>query len=187
MSVESLASKASCRACLRPGPRSLRVIRSTRSGGGSGGKIYPSSSRCQDVARSQAIFDAAWRDIAPETISRASSAVRGSESISSSQYPSKGTQTRDERGSFSLTPATGGPSMHDELVTVGAHYLRAAASSFRDWSTRMVADFGEAIRPHLLSIYVRAKRIHAAYRNSSLGSERGSFSAASQRAMRLCD
>ena len=45
-----------------------------------------------DVKKSQAVFDSAWGRLAPETISRASAAVRGFESPISPTVPSKGTQ-----------------------------------------------------------------------------------------------
>jgi hypothetical protein len=49
---------------------------------------------------------------------------------------------RDERGSISLKPASAGPSLLDDLITVGRHYFETAAQTFTEWSKRMVAEIG---------------------------------------------
>lgn len=63
-----------------------------------------------------------------------------------------------------------------DAATVGAEKIRAGATGFGTWSKQMVTQFGEAVRSHLLRLWRAAQRLHAAYKRSGLGSERGSMS-----------
>ncbi len=45
------------------------------------------------------------------------------------------------------------PSDLSDLVKVGGYYIEGGVREFADWSARMVDDFGDAVRPHLKSIY----------------------------------
>jgi hypothetical protein len=78
-------------------------------------------------------------------------------------------QLGDERGSFSRKPAPKGqPTLLDDLVTVGQHYLETAGAKFADWRKAMVEAFGDRVKPELLKVWQRVKL--------QGNSERGSFS-----------
>lgn len=47
----------------------------------------------------------------------------------------------------------------DEAI-IGANHIAKGVTKFADWSTRMVADFGERIKPFLADLFERAKQFH---------------------------
>jgi hypothetical protein len=47
---------------------------------------------------------------------------------------------------------------HDEVVARGAQLLGEGVTRFADWSKRMLAEFGEWIKPHLTRLYFEAKK-----------------------------
>ncbi|HYE86356.1 MAG TPA: hypothetical protein VEA16_08370, partial [Vicinamibacterales bacterium] len=65
----------------------------------------------------------------------------------------------DERGTFKGTKLTAGIPVDDvtDLVIIGAAKIAKGTVQFAQWSAEMVRDFGEAIRPHLRSIYEQAR------------------------------
>lgn len=48
-----------------------------------------------------------------------------------------------------------------DRVTVGVNYLAHDVAAFAEWSSRMLGEFGEAIKPHLEDIYARARDAYA--------------------------
>lgn len=48
-----------------------------------------------------------------------------------------------------------------DRVTVGVNYLAHDVAAFAEWSSKMLGEFGEAIKPHLEDIYARAKDAYA--------------------------
>lgn len=44
-----------------------------------------------------------------------------------------------------------------DYIKIGGYYIEGGARKFADWSTRMIDDFGDEIKPHLEEIYARSR------------------------------
>lgn len=82
----------------------------------------------------------------------------------------------DKRGTFKGTRLPSLIPVDDlaDLAAIGAVKIARGARTFTAWSREMLADVGARVKPHLLRIYARARNLHARYRASKFGSERGS-------------
>lgn len=77
-----------------------------------------------------------------------------------SGVPSPGEGTPGERASRpEANGQRSGAAAHQAEVARGAQLLRDGVTRFADWSRRMLAEFGQAIRPHLTRLYFESKRL----------------------------
>lgn len=53
------------------------------------------------------------------------------------------------------------PDMLQDAITIGAGHIKRGLTNFRDWSSKMVRDLGEWVRPHLSNLWGHAKRLLA--------------------------
>jgi len=63
---------------------------------------------------------------------------------------------KDARDSMNTMGAIGNPAQIEALIKLGAAYIDMGISNFADFSKRMIADFGDKIRPYLAEIYKKA-------------------------------
>ena len=56
-----------------------------------------------------------------------------------------------------------------DYVTIGASYIRKGISKPAEWGAKMIAEFGEAIKPHILKVWDRIQSIAKDEKGASLG------------------
>jgi hypothetical protein len=83
-------------------------------------------------------------------------------------------QLSPPRDLFSDQSGTFDPAAFERAARAGAQKIASGFDKFSTWSREMVKEFGDGVRRYLLRLWRSAQQLHARYRASKAGSERGS-------------